>query len=136
MRSTRVGDGGKSGGARLTVRLAGPVAALACLVGLGGCQSGDASRGEALFRERGCDHCHEAKTVNYRGPIPNPSRGPSLVGVRQRYRRETLELWLNDPEQVYRELGRRPLNPGSPPMPQVTLREDEIEDLLAFLGRQ
>lgn len=136
MRARRGDIRGTSGDWLSGFRLAGSTAALALLVGLCACQSGDPTRGEELFRERGCDHCHEAKTVHYRGPVPNPSRGPSLAGVRRRYRRETLEQWLNDPEQVYRELGRRPLNPGSPPMPQVTLKKREIDDLLAFLGGQ
>ena len=100
------------------------------------CQGGDPERGARLFQERGCHDCHAARTVPYHGPQPNPSRGPDLVAVRGKYRRQELIHWLNDPEGVYREQGRRPLNPGYPPMPQVTLNREELEDLLAFLARQ
>jgi cytochrome c2 len=99
------------------------------VAGLGaapGCNQGDAARGAVLFGTLGCSACHRIGA----GP---QVQGPDLQGVGSRYDRRTLESWLRDPESVYAEKGRRPLNPGFPPMPVMTLNEDQRRDLVAFL---
>ncbi|GBC83858.1 hypothetical protein HRbin11_00276 [bacterium HR11] len=103
---------------------------LGCLIVLlgFGCASGDPRRGAQVFQERGCPYCH---TIGQ-----GPKTGPDLRGVGRRYDATTLELWLTDPEVVYRQTGRRPRNPGFPPMPRIALTAQEIQDLVAFLRRQ
>ncbi|MCS7311387.1 MAG: cytochrome c [Acidobacteria bacterium] len=105
---------------------------LGCLIlalGWGlGCASGDPRRGEQVFQERGCPHCH---TIGQ-----GPKTGPDLRGVGRRYDTATLELWLTDPEVIYRQTGRRPQNAGFPPMPRISLSRQEIQDLVTFLRRQ
>jgi mono/diheme cytochrome c family protein len=99
------------------------------LLGLSlGCASGDPRRGAQVFQARGCPYCH---TIGQ-----GPKTGPDLRGVGRRYDAATLALWLADPEIVYRQTGRRPRNPGFPPMPRISLTESEIRDLVAFLRRQ
>ena len=90
-----------------------------------GCRSGDPEKGKVLFQGRGCSYCH---TIG-----KGKRQGPDLKNVANRYDREDLKKWLADPEIVYKETGRRPLNRGFAPMPRVVLTEEEIKDLIAFL---
>lgn len=89
------------------------------------CRTGDPEKGKVLFQTRGCSYCH---TI-----AKGKRQGPDLKNVRDRYDGEELQKWLTDPEIVYKEKGRRPLNRGFSPMPRVALSEKEINDLVAFL---
>jgi cytochrome c2 len=89
------------------------------------CQSGEPKKGEVLFQTRGCSYCH----TNGKGK----PKGPDLKNVGERYNRAELQKWLMDPEIVYKEKARRPLNRGYSPMPRVVLTEQEINDLVAYL---
>jgi protein SCO1/2 len=91
-----------------------------------GCQSGNPEKGKVLFESRGCSYCHSIGS--------GKKQGPDLKNVIQRYDRDELRLWLTDPEIVYKQKSRRPLNRGYSPMPRVILQEEEIEDLVAFLS--
>jgi Cytochrome c len=90
-----------------------------------GCQKGDPKKGEILFRTYGCAHCHTASAEK--------RLAPDLAQVGSRYDAARLEKWLLDPEIIYKELGKRPVNPGYPPMPRITLTEKEIYDLVSYL---
>lgn len=80
---------------------------------------GDAAIGEQLFITRGCRGCH--------GIAPaEPSVSdlvPNLTGIGLKARGEWLALWLQSP---------RTYNPQTA-MPQLTLREDDVRHLVAFL---
>ncbi|HSE39771.1 MAG TPA: cytochrome c [Acidobacteriota bacterium] len=91
-----------------------------------GCRSGNPEKGKVLFDSRGCSYCHSIG----KGKI----QGPDLKNVTVRYNKNDLRKWLADPETIYKEVGRRPLNPGYSPMPRVVLTEEEIHDLVAFLS--
>lgn len=89
------------------------------------CRSGDPEKGKVLFQSRGCSYCHTMGK--------GKRQGPDLENVRDRYERQELQKWLTDPEIVYKEKSRRPLNRGFSPMPRVALTEKEINDLVAYL---
>jgi cytochrome c551/c552 len=76
-----------------------------------------ATRGKALFTEKGCHGCH---TIGAMGtPI-----GPDLSRVGRKYREADLARWLTDP------LAPRPMRH----MPKLELNETEARDLAAFLA--
>ena len=107
-------------------RLGGFVVLLIWVWGMGiGCRQGRVERGRIVFRQK-CAHCH---TVG-RGK----RMGPDLKGVTKRWEGKALRAWLVDPDAVYRERGRRPINPKFSPMPRVTLTPEEVADLLAYLS--
>lgn len=69
--------------------------------------------GLSLFIENRCVRCH---TIG-RGRFV----GPDLKDVGDRYTREDLVKWISDPQQVYRETGKMPVNEGYPPMPPMEI---------------
>lgn len=93
---------------------------------LAGCQSGNAERGFRLFHQRGCSYCHTIGAAKSK-------QGPDLARVGKRFSRGELRAWLSDPELVYKDVGKRPINKGFSPMPRITLTPDEIKDLVAYL---
>ncbi|HSR51386.1 MAG TPA: cytochrome c [Acidobacteriota bacterium] len=99
---------------------------LLLLTAYAACSSGDARRGERLFDEKGCHTCHNVGAGD--------RQGPDLQGVADKYGRERLRQWLHDPQAIYRQTGRRPINPGFPEMPRFPLTNQQIEDLTAYLS--
>lgn len=79
-----------------------------------------AAEGQALFRAKGCVTCH-AHAAAPPGPGIGVHIGPDLTGYRGSP--EFLRRWLKDPPAV---------NPRTQ-MPNLGLRDDEIETLIAFL---
>lgn len=81
--------------------------------------------GETIFKMKGCVACH---TVG-KGRLV----GPDLKGVSKKYTREFMEKWLKNPDIVYTEGKRKPLNEGYPPMPPQNLTHEEIEHIIKYL---
>lgn len=67
--------------------------------------------GSELFMQYRCAACH---TIG-RGVFV----GPDLKGVGERYDREDLIRWIENPQLIYNETGKMPVNEGFPPMPPM-----------------
>ncbi|MFI5323097.1 MAG: c-type cytochrome [Thermodesulfobacteriota bacterium] len=67
--------------------------------------------GKEQFIENRCVRCH---TIG-RGRFV----GPDLEGVGQKYTRDQLVKWIENPQQVYQTTGKMPMNEGYPPMPPM-----------------
>ncbi len=81
--------------------------------------------GGEIFIESGCVRCH---TIG-RGRFV----GPDLLSVGNKYSREELIDWARNPELVYAEKGRKPVNEGYPPMPSAGLSEESAEKVADYL---
>jgi len=91
------------------------------------CFADDPIKGKELFDLKGCSFCHT---------MHNGKRvGPDLKGVTKKYSDKDLQKWLTDPEAVYKEKGKRPINPGYTTMPTIKLTEKEIDDLIAYIKK-
>ncbi len=80
------------------------------------------SRGENLFKEKGCRGCHavepQDKSVS--------RRVPHLAGIGVKVSVEWLDRWIADPKKY---------NPATP-MPKLELTEEERRDIVAYLAEQ
>lgn len=99
------------------------VAVIACLAVVGWAYRRDAEveQGEKAFRRAGCGACHLS------GGAPN------LQNVSKRYENKRLMEFIVDPDEVYRERGMQPLNPGYPRMPRPGVSETEAAAIVAYL---
>ncbi len=77
--------------------------------------------GEASFARLGCTNCHAN------------GGGPNLTRVKRKYDSTTLVRFLRDPEEVYRERGQKPLNPGYVGMHKVKASDWEIRTIAIYL---
>ena len=77
--------------------------------------------GEESFSRLGCANCHAN------------GGGPNLARVKKKYDSTTLVRFIQDPEQVYRERGQKPLNPGYVGMHKVKASEWEIRSIALYL---
>jgi hypothetical protein len=78
-------------------------------------------QGRKAYRHYGCAQCHEAGSA------------PDLNKVKSKYDRAYLAQFIEDPEVVYREKGRRPINAGFMPMPPLHVSPAEARHLADFL---
>ncbi len=78
-------------------------------------------QGRKAFTRYGCGQCHLA------------GGAPDLTKVKKKYDRATIARFIHNPEDVYREKGRRPLNPEYVPMPELHVTEHEAKQLALFL---
>ena len=81
--------------------------------------------GEEVFMQGKCVRCH---TIG-RGKFV----GPDLLGVGNRYSRDDLIRWAKDPESLYSERKKKPINEGYPPMPTMNLSEDDARKVADYL---
>ena len=82
------------------------------------------TEGQKAFERLGCQTCHLADGA------------PSLEHVARKYDRKTFVDFVTDPETIYIRVGRKPLNPGYPPMPRLEASHRDIEMLSYFLSAQ
>ena len=80
----------------------------------------DVERGKALFMAKGCATCHTHAAVTMNAN--QPSFGPNLTHYSPNP--DFLQRWLREPQAV------RP----NTPMPNLNLKQDEIDALIAFLS--
>lgn len=78
-------------------------------------------RGQQAFWKLGCGNCHFA------------GGGPTLKGVTAKYDPDTLVRFIRDPEVVYKERGKKPLNSGYVIMHKVTASDSDIKAIAAYL---
>ena len=83
------------------------------------------SSGEEVFIQGKCVRCH---TIG-RGRFV----GPDLLGVGDRYSRDDLIRWAKDPESLYSERKKKPINEGYPPMPPMNLSESDAQKVADYL---
>lgn len=83
------------------------------------------SSGEEIFTQGKCVRCH---TIG-RGRFV----GPDLLGVGERYSRDDLIRWARDPESLYAERKKKPINEGYPPMPPMNLSKSDAERVADYL---
>ncbi len=81
--------------------------------------------GESVFIEGKCIRCHTLGRGRF--------VGPDLLGVGDRYSRDDLIRWARDPESIYAEEKKKPLNDGYPPMPQMNLSESDAQKVADYL---
>jgi hypothetical protein len=87
-------------------------------------RSHQVTQGQEAFERLGCPSCHIA------------GGAPSLAHVARKYDRKTFIDFVTDPETIYARLGRKPLNPGYPPMPRLEATHRDIEVISYFLSAQ
>ena len=94
---------------------------------LGGSPIGNAELGHEFWLSKGCVGCHMAPGVDGGGQIgPNQahfSQRPTIAGGVLQNTPENVEKWLKDPPAV---------KPGTL-MPNLSLSDEQIKDLTAFL---
>jgi cytochrome c2 len=100
-------------------QLAAPTAA-AMIAPAGGSQA-DIAYGKALFSAKGCVTCHHHAAIANSGTGPG-GEFPDLTAYR--WNADYLRSWLKDPAAV---------KPNTY-MPNLGLKQDEIEALIAFLS--
>jgi mono/diheme cytochrome c family protein len=77
--------------------------------------------GKRAFARLGCASCHFS------------GGGPNLSYVLPKYDEQTVEDFIRDPEEVYRRLGRKPLNPGFAIMHRVKATDSEVHAMAKYL---
>jgi len=80
--------------------------------------------GRRAYRKYGCAQCHEAGSA------------PDLSKVKAKYDRAYIARFVENPENVYREKGRRPINEGFTPMPPLHVTREEAKQIASFLTAQ
>jgi len=92
-----------------------------------------ASQGAKVFQNRGCWVCHTIGRSE-----SHTAEGPDLAGVTDRRTHEWLVAWLKDPNAMF---GSDPVADAmykqfhNVKMPNMHLREQEIEALIAYMGQ-
>ena len=81
--------------------------------------------GESVFIEGKCVRCHTIGKGRF--------VGPDLLGVGERYSRDDLIRWAKDPESLYSERKKKPVNEGYPPMPPTNLSESDAQRVADYL---
>ncbi len=81
--------------------------------------------GESVFIEGKCVRCHTIGKGRF--------VGPDLLGVGERYSRDDLVRWAKDPESLYVERKKKPINEGYPPMPPMNLSESDAQRVADYL---
>ena len=81
--------------------------------------------GESVFIEGKCVRCHTIGKGRF--------VGPDLLGVGERYSRDDLVRWAKDPESLYSERKKKPINEGYPPMPPMNLSESDAQRVADYL---
>ena len=59
--------------------------------------------------------------------------GPDLLGIGDKYSRGDLIKWAKDPESLYAERKRKPINESYPPMPPTGLSESDAQKVADYL---
>lgn len=109
-----------------SVKRPGPIAIvilIACAVVFAWAWYGEynVEQGRKAYKHYGCAQCHESGSA------------PDLSKLKGKLDRATMTRFIEDPESVYREKGRRPLNPDFMPMPPLHVSHSEARQLTDFL---
>tara|TARA_B110000438_G_scaffold120195_1_gene117326 strand:- start:926 stop:2161 length:1236 start_codon:yes stop_codon:yes gene_type:complete len=82
---------------------------------------------EALFVEKKCVTCH----VVGRGRFV----GPDLYDVVGKYSDQEILKWIQNPQAIYKEYSKMPINEGYPPMPYLGINESDAKKLLVYIKK-
>lgn len=77
--------------------------------------------GRKAYRKYGCAQCHEAGSA------------PDLSKVKTKYDKDYITRFVENPETIYREKGKSPINEGFTPMPPLHVSHEEANHIAAFL---
>jgi mono/diheme cytochrome c family protein len=77
--------------------------------------------GKRSFARLGCASCHFS------------GGGPNLSTVLPQYDEKTVEDFIREPDEVYRRMGRKPLNPGFSIMHKVNASNREVRAMAKYL---
>ncbi len=81
--------------------------------------------GRDLFIQNRCVNCH---TIG-RGRFV----GPDLAGVGNKYSKDEIEQWIQNPQQIYQAKGKTPINEGYPPMPPLQVPQPHVDIIANYL---
>jgi cytochrome c551/c552 len=81
--------------------------------------------GEELFIQNRCVRCH---TIG-RGRFV----GPDLAQINDRYSKEEIVKWIENPQQIYQSSGKMPFNEGYPPMPPLNIPPVQAKAIAEYL---
>ncbi len=81
--------------------------------------------GESVFIEKRCVRCHTLGRGRF--------VGPDLLGAGKKYSRDDLIKWAQDPESIYSERKKKPINDGYPPMPPMNLSGTDAQKVADYL---
>ncbi len=84
-------------------------------------QQHELDRGQKAFKRLGCANCHFA------------GGGPNLTYVADKYDADTMVRFIQDPEVVYKEHGKKPLNSGYVAMHKIPANPADVRAIAAFL---
>ena len=82
---------------------------------------------ESLFVEKRCVTCH----VVGRGRFV----GPDLYDVVGKYSDQEILQWIQNPQAIYKEYSKMPINDGYPPMPYLGINESDAKELLVYIKK-
>ena len=103
-------------------RVRGAILGLCAVVAVWvGYQQYQLDRGQKAFTELGCASCHFA------------GGGPNLTYVAKKYDADTMVRFIQDPEAVYKERGKKPLNSGYVAMHKVPADPADVRAIATFL---
>ncbi|MFQ5788670.1 MAG: c-type cytochrome, partial [Thermodesulfobacteriota bacterium] len=83
------------------------------------------SDGKDQFIKNRCVNCH---TIG-RGRFV----GPDLAGISSKYKKDEIKKWIQNPQLIYREMGKMPINDGYPPMPTLQISPTDAEAIADYL---
>ncbi len=81
--------------------------------------------GQELFIQSRCVRCH---TIG-RGRFV----GPDLSAVSEKYSKDKIIKWIENPQQIYQESGKMPYNEGYPPMPPMNVPPAQAEAIADYI---
>ncbi|MEK6223328.1 MAG: cytochrome c, partial [Thermodesulfobacteriales bacterium] len=81
--------------------------------------------GEELFIQNRCVRCHTIGRDRF--------VGPDLAGVDERYSKEEIVKWIENPQQIYQSSGKMPFNEGYPPMPPMNVPPAQAQAIAEYL---
>ena len=81
--------------------------------------------GKDIFVEKRCITCH----VIGRGTFV----GPDLYNIFDKYSDEEILSWIINPQSIYEQYSKMPINKGYPPMPNLGVNLSEAKELLSYI---
>ncbi len=81
--------------------------------------------GQELFIQNRCVRCHTIGKGRF--------VGPDLAGIGQRYSKEEIITWIENPQQIYQETGKMPFNEGYPPMPPMNISPTQAAAIAEYI---
>ncbi|MDA2919411.1 cytochrome c [Desulfobacterota bacterium AH_259_B03_O07] len=83
------------------------------------------SEGKELFIKNRCVNCHTLGRGRF--------VGPDLAGISNKYNKDEIKRWIQNPQLIYKERGKMPINDGYPPMPPLQVSPTDAEAIADYL---